>query len=55
MSRFIAVCPRCEKIYKIGSGVKEAWCQHYISNKDGTPDMRFPLEKVMCKIVEQSE
>ncbi len=49
----IAVCPRCEKIYKISTGVKEAWCQHYIPNRDGSPDYRYPLEKVECKIAEQ--
>ena len=55
MGNFIAVCPQCEKIYPVSSRTKEAWCQHYISNKDGSPDTRFALEKVECKIVEQDE
>jgi len=56
VSNYIAVCPQCEKIYQISAGVHEAWCQHYISNRDGSPDYRFPTgDKVSCKIVEQDE
>ena len=52
---YIAVCPKCERIYHISENIKEAWCQHYISNEDGSPDKRFPKEKVTCKIVKQND
>lgn len=64
MTKYIAVCPKCEKIYSLTHRQTEAWCQHIsVETKfvDGPEEVKkvkkLPkhmgdVEKFKCKIVE---
>ena len=54
--RKVAICPRCEKIYKLTDTVTEAWCQHYYPLPNGKPNYDKPFgDKIECKVVDVNE
>ena len=55
MDKWIAVCPKCERIYQMPEYMPDWYCAHLPEKleivTDSIPSMEVPFEKVLCKIL----